>query len=346
MWETAWTHQLSRLRHVIDQLGDEPEEWTWEEFRFWAQKMERLANTTIDQRIRQLRFMAGHDVFPVQIESSRTDLVKSFFLYVHYREEEEGCNYGALHNDHKAIRTLGKFLMIPKAVWPKMPSPPKDKTRWIPSPSEVYDLIHADFTPNPVHNYENHLTKALLLWCFGYGVRMPSEGHVAQLADVDLAAGTVIIREPKKRDGNGPPPVRRLYVEPEWMLTAPTRPSIANYLKWRDKVDPNREQDALFLRANGTPFPSPGSIRMFLNRKVEASGIEWADKFHPYLGRHWCANARLIEWSHDYGRVADWLGHESVEMLRSEYEHDARILEKVHGRNWIARMALRNASRD
>jgi hypothetical protein len=34
----------------------------------------------------------------------------------------------------------------------------------------------------------------------------------------------------------------------------------------------------------------------------------------------------------DYARVADWLGHEKLDMTRREYEHSARIYARKYGR--------------
>lgn len=48
-------------------------------------------------------------------------------------------------------------------------------------------------------------------------------------------------------------------------------------------------------------------------------------------------NARLVEWGFDYARVADWTGHESVEMVRSHYEKDARIHAQLYGKDWLER---------
>lgn len=91
------------------------------------------------------------------------------------------------------------------------------------------------------------------------------------------------------------------------------------------------------MRDTGEPFDSKGGIAEFLGKRVKPR-FPW---FYLYLGRHWCANARLIDTGFDYIQVADWLGHESVNMLRREYEHNARLHQRLYGNNWIARVSRR-----
>lgn len=100
----------------------------------------------------------------------------------------------------------------------------------------------------------------------------------------------------------------------------------------RDKVDVGGT-DAFWLQPSGEPFPNKLALKRFLDRRVKPH-FPW---FQCYLGRRWNANARLIEWKYDYARVADWMGHESVDMVRREYEHDARIHERLLGRDWLMR---------
>ena len=75
------------------------------------------------------------------------------------------------------------------------------------------------------------------------------------------------------------------------------------------------------------------ALALYVNEMVKPK-FPW---FHPYLGRHWSCTARLIDWDFDYTRVADWHGHESVNMTRRAYEHNARILKRMHGGDWLAR---------
>lgn len=59
--------------------------------------------------------------------------------------------------------------------------------------------------------------------------------------------------------------------------------------------------------------------------------------FYPYLGRHWCANARPIDSDRNHSKVADWLGDTSVTTLRPHYEHNAEIHKEICGGDWLER---------
>lgn len=328
----AWgVDNATRLRATIERLRSEPTpSWTETDLQVYLARYKRRRQSTIDARLRQLRFMAQHPVEPVRLHDTREELVNSFYRYVTYREESEGAPATALGNDHTAIRVLGDFLGVPDNVWPTMPTRVRHDDLKLPTPEEVYDLLHADWTPNPKHTYTNHLIRALLVFDFLIGPRFPSEAYALRLADFDPERHVLTITEPKKSGRR-----RTLLIEPEWACCSPRHASLANYLAWRDKVDPQRQQEAFFLTAKGQPFASKFSMeRLFYKHVVPR--YSW---LNPYLGRHWCANARLVEWGHDYNRVADWMGHESVNMTRRAYEHCARLHERLYGGKWLLRAA-------
>lgn len=328
----AWNTHASRLREKLQALKEPTKDWTWNEVTMYLRDYKRRNPNTIGQRLRQLRFMENHKDMPVSLHGGRFALVNTFYLYVKYREDVEDKAATALINDHKAIRALGDFLGVPREVWPTAPTEPMTDERKLPSPEDVWALLHSDYTPRPTTSYNNALVKAILLVDFGMGLRTPSEVHALRLADFDPARHLLVVTEPKKSMRR-----RTLLLEPEWMCCSSRHPSLANYLVWRDKVDPQRKQEAFFLKADGKPFGSKFGLRKLLVEHVKPR-FPW---FHPYLGRHWCANARLIEWGFDYARVADWLGHETVDMTRREYEHNARLHQRLWSDEWLLRVARR-----
>jgi hypothetical protein len=214
--------------------------------------------------------------------------------------------------------------------------PVRHDDREIPTPEQVWGLLHTDWTPSPRTSYTNALIKGILVYDFLFGVRTPSEPFALRLENFDPERHLITVREPKKSGKR-----RRLLIdtEHEWMCWSRRHPSLANYLVWRDKVDPNREHDAFFLRTTGRgtvrPFPTKEAMGRFLWKHVRPR-FPW---FNPYVGRHWSVNARLIEWEWDYSRVADWHGHDSVSMTRKHYEHESRIYRRLHGDNWLWRAA-------
>lgn len=85
--------------------------------------------------------------------------------------------------------------------------------------------------------------------------------------------------------------------------------------------------------AQREPFKSKHHLNRWLDKRVKPK-FPW---FHTYLGRIMCANAQLIEWKYDSARVAEWLRHESVDMTRRTYEHEARLHRKKYGDGWLER---------
>ena len=320
-----------RLRFQRQQLealfGDRSIDWTFEELFEWLKTYKDRRDSTIDDQLRALRRMASHPVMPVRISGKPVDVVKSFYEFYRYRRDIEKAGPTATKNDFTAIRALGSFLGIPPNVWPTRPKVPRRERRVLPTPEQIYDLLHQDYAADGHHSYENALVRYLLVLDFGIGVRFPSEPWALKLSDFDPVKHTLVVTEPKKGS-----PRRRLLIEPEWLCCSPRHASLAQYLHWRKKVDVGGS-DALFLTPTGEPFADPLALSRFLERRVKRF-FPW---YHGYLGRTWCANARLVEWKHDHARVANWMGHEGVDMLRSSYEQDARIHEKMYGKNWLFR---------
>jgi integrase len=329
--QDAWNTFASRLRTKLEALKDPTPDYTMDELIMYLRDYRRRGPDTIRKRVNQLGFMELHPQMPVKLHGTRFELVNTFYLYVRYREDVESAGYGALKNDHKAIRSLGDFLGVPKEVWPTAPTSPSTDERELPTPEQVYDLLHASYSTKPTVDYKHHLVRGLLLLDFAVGVRFPSEAHMLELTDFNPDRHTLVVSEPKKSGRR-----RTLLLEPEWLCCSSRHPSLANYLDWRSKVAEPSEK-AFFLRPNGEPFETKYGIRNFLNKAVKPQ-FPW---FHPYLGRHWCANARLIDSGFNYIQVADWLGHEDVNMLRRAYEHNARIYERLYGTGWIDRIGRR-----
>lgn len=272
--------------------------------------------------------MAKHPLAPVKIHGTRDEMVMSFLRFVRHREEAEGKMPTALSDDYKAIKTLGRFRGVPLEVWPKPPTIQEKPRELDQTPEDIHALLHHDYGIKDAKNsYERHLIQYLLVFDFGFGPRMCSEAYTLKVGDFDPKRHLLTITESKKSMKR-----RRLLIEPEWLCCSPSHPSLAQYLKWRAKVDVGGT-DAFFLKPNGEPFPSPEAIKQYLEGKVKPY-FPW---FHCYLGRTWNVNARLVDSGFDYNQVADWTGHASVEMIRSHYDKDARIHAKMYGAKWLER---------
>lgn len=334
--EEAWEDpRLARLRDQIEKLDESDADWTWDELRYWCRKHKRLKESTWKGHRRQLRFMATYEDQPVIIDGTRSQLVRSFYLYFDYREDhDDNAGPGALKNDIRAVKLLGSFLGIPDNVWPTQPKVSREQKK-IPPPEAVSEMLHWEWTPNPRRKYRNGLVRYFLFFSFMLGLRSPSELYQLSVHDINLDRGTIVVTEPKKGNER-----RTVYVEPERLMDGHKNYSVEKWLHtWRPKCDP--ETDALFPQPDGTAYSSKFALRQGVMRVVDRHPeFSWV---HPYLGRHWSVNARLIDWDFDYDRVANWHGHESVDRTRNSYESGARVLKKSYDDNWLMR-ALRSVN--
>lgn len=321
-----------RLRTILrEQTNGKQYSWTMGELESFLLNWRNMKESTVKKRLGALARMAEHPVQPVQLQGTADEIVNSFYEYYVYRRDVEGKKATATMHDFRAIKSLGRLLGIPETAWPATPTPKRKPRMRLPAPEEVYHLLHADFTPDAKNSYENQLIRYLLIYDFALGIRFPSEAYALRVGDLQPDLHTILVTEPKKSDSE-----RTLLIEPTWMCCAKNRSSLSQYLKWRAKVDVGGT-DAFFLKPNGEPFRSPDDMRMWLNKRVKPR-FPW---YHGYLGRRWGINARLIEWDFDYARVAQWTGHESVDMIRRTYEHDARLHAKMYGDNWLTRAFYR-----
>lgn len=329
--ETVKTWSLDdhpRLKEELENLRMPERPWTIEELRAHLLEWRRRSPGTVEERLRHLERLATHPLVPVKIHGTRIEIVASFYAFVRHRELVEGKRSTAIVNDYKAIRALGDFLRIPANVWPTRPTVERRAKELLKSPEDVHELLHAAYTRNARKSYENHLVRHMLGATVGLNMRAPSELWEMRLGDFEPTTHTLVIREPKKGHRT-----RRLLIEPTWLCCGPTRLSLGTYLRrWRPKVDVGGT-DRFWLRPTGEPFATKLDLARFLERRVQRH-FPW---FSCYFGRRWGSNARLIDSKYDYARVANFLGHESMDRLRNDYEQDARLHERLHGRSWIQR---------
>lgn len=332
--EEVWNPSaMTRLRDTLTKLRNKKDSaWTFDEFELFLRRYERLGASTIRKRLAHLRFMADRErhVLPVVLDGSREDLVNSFCAYVTAREEIEECDWGALSNDHKAIRNLGRFPGIPSDVWPTAPTRTSHEDLWLPSPEQVYDLLHANYGAK--NSFQNAHIRYLLAANFGYGLRAPSELHSLRVQDLDADHHILVVTEPKKSGRR-----RRLVVEPSWLCCGSKRLGLADNLKWRART--KSQTDAFFARKDGSPYPSKEMLAKDLNAAVKPL-FPW---YHPYLGRHWSVNAQLVETGGDWNKVARWHGHENVKQTMSAYAPSFEVYARLYGKNWLARAFEKNA---
>jgi integrase len=317
----------------LDELKKDTDtpQWTEDDLRNWLSDDRGKAVTTTDDRLRHLRFMETYPGQPVMLHGTRYQFVLSGRLYYAVRKDQDP-GYGALQKDLKCLKTVGGFLGLPRDIWPVAPPSPQGTSKWVPTPEQVYGLLHADYARDPKRSVVNAWVRHVLAVEFGVGMRPPKEVWFMKADAYNADTGLLTVIEPKKRHR-----ARTLYVEPTWLAHSRRNLSLSGWLAWRRKLDPT--SDAMFPNPEtGRDFPSPEAFNAYLNRLVQPK-FPW---FHGYLARHWCCYARIIAGGFtdtSYNLVAEWLGHESVDMTRDTYGPAARAYAKSpqYGTNWLSR---------
>jgi integrase len=229
--KAPWTPEdMLRLQETMLKVREGTQDWTMQDFILHQLRHKRRRPKTVRNYVTQLNFMSDktRHAMPVVLAGSREEARRNFSAYITMREEiaaETGkapAKATAIITDHKAIRAWGDFRGIPENVWPTMPEVPAKEPAFVPSPEQVYELLHTDFFPK--HSFENYLCRHLLWYSFAIGVRAPSEWLTLRIADVDLPHNLIIVTEDKKRGKRRP-----LVVTPDWMINSKTRQCLGNW---------------------------------------------------------------------------------------------------------------------
>jgi integrase/recombinase XerD len=209
---------------------------------------------------------------PLSLSSQASYLqrVKSFFAFLERR--------GLL------LRSPAEDLVIPSASpLPRAALSEQQAARLMEAPQQQTSTGQRD--------------RAILETLYGMGLR---RGECARLdvADVDLAAGTLLVRDGKGRKDR--------------MVPVPGRAAAALVIYLRDVrpelvVDPS--EPALFLTAWWGHRLSDVSVSYLLRRHAQAAGIA---KVHPHVLRHACAT-HLLRGGADVRHVQAILGHKKLE---------------------------------
>lgn len=279
--------------------------------------------------MRYARFMEKH-VVPVNFRDLRYDNV---IQHLDYREQVEHAGRGALKSEWQTIQMfLRAYGIDPRSWFYRPPSQPLYTARTIPFPDDVHRLIHLSFSGD---GYENALIRSILTHSFVIGWRFPSEPSVARVSDVDLRHNLLRVTSPKLHFATR-------IIDISEIATRKNVYSLANYLRWRDKVKNSSSGDSLYLTKQGRPFKNGDCLRMYMHRHV----IPWIKtvykEFYNYGMRHWSAVAHLIRTKiqtghYDVYEVCDYMGHRKIETTKG-YLHDAQLYYKQAGYDWIQRV--------
>ena len=216
------------------------------------------------------------------------------------------------HRKHEALRGFYRFAIgrgytdvspLPKLV----PKPPPAFVPYIYSRDELRRLLDAaTICENPRSKLQPHTCRMLILLLYGAGLRI-SEALALTLADVDLAAAILTIRESKFYK------TRFVPIGPD--LTG----ALAAYAARRSTEFPADPEAPFFVSRKGTPLTRRTAENMF-RRLCARAGVKRDDggRFQPRLHdlRHAFAVHRVVTWyqqgadvQHLLPQLATYLGH-------------------------------------
>ena len=216
------------------------------------------------------------------------------------------------HRKHEALRGFYRFAIgreytdvspLPKLV----PKPPPAFVPYIYSRDELRRLIDAaTICENPRSKLQPHTCRMLILLLYGAGLRI-SEALALTLADVDLAAAILTIRESK-------------FYKTRFVPIGPdlTR-ALAAYAARRSTDYSAAPEASFFVSRTGTPLTRRTAENMF-RRLCTRAGVKRDDgcRFQPRLHdlRHAFAVHRVVTWYQQGADVqrllpqlATYLGH-------------------------------------
>lgn len=300
----------------------------------WAYFEKRLSISTIEKRLRYLRFMMNH-VVPIDIQNPTYE---NFRNHMVYREVVENAGPNALIHEWKAYKMVLEAFGIPAFPY-KPPYAPKHRRMELPYPNTVRQFF--SYRYGKKDSYENALYQYLFYHSFLVGWRTPSEIIELTVDDIHFESGDrgyLTITETKKHKR------KRTIIPENHILSSRSHKSFRNWLDiWRPKVENQHSGNALYLQPDGKPF----TVR-HLGHKLSVHGKKIWPHFRPYDLRHWCAVARLIETKitggkYDIWFVKNWLGHEDLKTTEG-YIHFADLYYRQYPYSWL-KHALRPSYR-
>jgi integrase len=307
----------------------DPKSCTFLDVAAHAKLRQRLWITTIQKHLTYARFMETYEAAPVNF---RNPSPQNFFRHMDYREEVENATGYALKHEWNAMLMFLRAWGVEKQ-WPKYRPPPvpQNEDIGVPPPETVHKFFTYKYSDDP---YENKLYQYLFYIGFLCGMRPPSELANMDLDNIkiyDNGYGRITLIEDKKHK-------KRRIINPEkFIMSSPTRKSLSNWInKWRPMVENGNSGNALFLTPQGKRF----SVR-YLGKKLRQQGKKIWPEFYPYIMRHWCCTARMIEWNFNIDRVRRWAGHKKPDQTMT-YLHIAydRIEQEKDKSSWLKRAII------
>jgi len=293
-----------------------------------AHFIQRHSISYIEKNLRYKRFMESHDV-PVNFYPPD---YKNFTRHMRFREINNAGVYALKHEKQAMLMFATAFGMEKQFKKYKLPKIPKKASNYeIPFPYVVRQFAKFQYFPN-AKCYNNKLFQHIHFHNFMVGPRAPSELAILKTDNVKVdfeGNGTLCLVQPK-RHGE-----KRIITMNKSVLSSYNYKSFKNYIdRIRPKVENQYSKDYLYLQESGKPFKVA-----HLGKCMSQTGKMVWEGFHPYVGRHWCSIANLIETkiqnnNYDYFFVNRWMGHQSIQTTM-DYVAPAIEYYNAYQNSWI-----------
>ncbi len=262
---------------------------TWVRFERFAIHHLKLAPSTTEKTVRQLKHM---ETYGVDLLAFNQDEIYRFFE----EKRKEGVEPGGINLYVKAINRWAKFIGVDAhiALYKEYEKPIK-----VPTAEDVAEIIKYYSS----RSKSDRRKRAIIVFLANTGVRS-GELCMLKISNIDFQKGEMLIYG--KGGGMKKPRVVPL---PERLLEGRNYPSIKNYIQhWRPKPKDKKYNDFLFISPHGKPY-SPNSIWNIVHEASVATGRSW---IHPHSFRHFYAT-QLLRAGVNVRVVQRLLGHEKIE---------------------------------
>lgn len=305
--------------------------------------IQELSPKTVEKRLKLIDKMANHPVVPIDFKYPSP---LGFSKYMNYiKVEGDYDRYGRLKHIGKhglKNRRLAWYMCMVawgvEDIWPKYKIrkiPNRSRDIQIPNPETVRVMLHYKYVKN---RDLNRLIQYYFFFGFFIGMAPEKEFVIMNLNDViidEYNNNTIRIIRPKVGYKS-----RILRIE-KTIARSPVHKSVNNYLKYVRPKFAGPNEKAIFVDPKtGLRWKDEDSLRRFLTK----FGKMVYPAFFPYLMRHWCGTARMIEWKNTdtaLAKVNYWLGHTKLDQTKT-YVDFAFLFHDNCG-SWLSR-ALKRGS--
>ena len=259
------------------------DETIWKKFINHAIVRQQLAEITVQETIRKLKYLEKHGI---NLMTDKEELKKQVYDFFS-KKLQEGASHSALNHYVKALNRWCKFREIDIKFKKYRETA---KPRRIPLTNDLKKLMDTCKNSTPIDKRD----RTIIFTLYKMGLRAMELCNL-NLDDIDWINGTMTIR------GKGGK-IRYLPI-PHDLLKGKNVPSLLNYVKyWRLDTD----KKALFTTQKGRL--SPVYLRSIIKKRARQAGIPW---IHPHSLRHYYAT-NLLRAGVNIRVVQELLGHTDI----------------------------------